>query len=146
MSKTRVVSVSRVINAPPAKIFAILDNPAMHPVIDGSGTVRNSRTAETHLKLGDSFSMDMKVGVPYRMANKVVEYDKDRLIAWCHFFGHRWRYELEAVDGGTKVTESFDWSTARVPQFIELMGYPRKHPEGMAKTLERLDSYLTENP
>jgi uncharacterized protein YndB with AHSA1/START domain len=47
-------------------------------------------------------------------------------------------FELEPVEGGTKVTESFDWSTARVPLAIELMGYPKKHPANMTASLERL--------
>ena len=47
-------------------------------------------------------------------------------------------YELEPVEGGTKVTETFDWSTAAVPKAIELMGYPKKHPNSMEATLERL--------
>ena len=37
--------------------------------------------------------------------NKVVEYEPNRLIAWCHPGKHRWRYELEPVDGGTRVTQ-----------------------------------------
>jgi hypothetical protein len=142
MPRERVVSVSRVIPAPASDIFAVIDNPAMHPVIDGSGTVRASRQPGGHLRLGDTFSMDMKVGVPYRITSKVVEYDKDRLIAWAHFGGHRWRFELEPVDGGTRVTESFDWSTSKFPPFIELMGYPKRHPAAMEKTLERLADHL----
>ena len=142
MPRERVVSVSRVIPAPASDIFAVIDNPAMHPVIDGSGTVRRNRGADTHLTLGDRFGMHMKQGVPYRIASKVVEYDKDRLIAWAHFGGHRWRYRLEPADGGTKVTESFDWSTSKFPPFIELMGYPKRHPAAMEKTLERLADHL----
>jgi hypothetical protein len=78
--------------------------------------------------------------LPYRITNTVVEYDENRLIAWQHFGKHRWRYELEPVDGGssTKVTESFDWSTATSPKAIELMGYPKRHPANMEATLERL--------
>ena len=87
--------------------------------------------------------MKMRIGLPYRIGNTVVEYEPDRLIAWRHAGGHRWRYELEPVDGGTKVTETFDWSTARSPRFIELMGYPDKHPENMTRTLERLDDHVT---
>ena len=37
------VSVSRVIDAPPEDIFAVLTDPAQHPVIDGSGTVKADR-------------------------------------------------------------------------------------------------------
>jgi hypothetical protein len=81
----------------------------------------------------------MKMGpVPYRVTNTVVEYDENRLIAWQHFGKHRWRYELEPVDGGTRVTETFDYSTAAWPKGIELMGYPAKHCANIDATLERL--------
>ncbi|MPY94402.1 MAG: hypothetical protein GEV08_15485 [Acidimicrobiia bacterium] len=134
----RKVSVSRVIPAAPAVIFAILDDPSMHPVIDGSGTVRSSRQPGRHVRLGDTFSMDMRRGVPYRMRSTVVEYTQDRVIAWAHFGGHRWRYLLEPTEGGTLVTEEFDWSTAKVPWVIERLGFPRKHPASMRTTLDRL--------
>jgi len=139
------VSVNRVIAAPPEVIFAVLDNPAKHPLIDGSGTVKASRAGDgdRHLTLGDRFGMDMKIVVPYRMQNTVVEYEKDRLIAWQHFGKHRWRYELEPVEGGTRVTETFDWSTALSAKFIELMKYPSKHVPAMERTLERLDELVT---
>ena len=39
--------------------------------------------------------MDMKKGAPYKIKNKVVEFEPDRLIAWRHVGLHRWRYELE---------------------------------------------------
>jgi uncharacterized protein YndB with AHSA1/START domain len=140
---TRQVTASRTIPAPPARIFAILSDASQHPRIDGSGTVRGSRAPAEPLRLGSRFSMDMKIGVPYRMSNEVVEHEQDRLIAWRHFGGHRWRYELEPVDGGTEVTETFDWSTSRVPWFIELVGWPRRHPAAMAATLERLEQVAT---
>jgi len=140
----RQVSVSRTIAAPPATIFAVLSDPAQHCLIDGSGTVRQAKSnAPEHLELGSTFGMDMKMKVPYSTKNTVVEYEPDRLIAWRHFAHHVWRYRLEPVDGGTEVTETFDWSTARSPKAIELMGYPRKHQPDMAKTLERLDALVT---
>ena len=40
------------------------------------------------------------------------------------------------------MTETFDWSTVPLPCFIELMGYPKKHPDNMAKTLERLEAVV----
>jgi hypothetical protein len=137
------VSVSRFIAAPPEAIFAVLADPSKHAVIDGSGTVKGARGEPTRLALGDSFGMTMRIGLPYAIKNTVVELEEDRLIAWAHVGGHRWRYRLEPVEGGTEVTETFDWSTARAPWFIERMGYPRKHPAGMARTLERLDAYVT---
>ena len=135
----RVVSVSRVINASPEAIFDVVADPARHGEIDGSGMVQNVRGESKRLELGSTFGMDMKFGpLPYRISNKVVEFDEGRLIAWAHFGGHRWRYELEPVEGGTNVTESFDWSTARIPKAIELMGYPKQHPANMEATLDRL--------
>lgn len=137
------VSVSRVIDATPEAIFAVLTDPSKHAVIDGSGSVKKARGNPQRLELGSTFSMGMRIGLPYVIKNTVVEYEENRLIAWQHFGKHRWRFELRPVEGGTEVTETFDWSTARSPGFIEKRGYPEKHPKDMARTLERLDTYVT---
>lgn len=141
----KVVSVSRVIKASPEVIFDVLADPARHAEIDGSGMVQNIRGESSRLALGSKFGMDMKMGpLPYRITNTVKEFEENRLIAWAHFGGHRWRYELEptTVDGApaTEVTESFDWSTCNpvAGKGIELAGYPKKHPANMTATLERL--------
>ena len=140
MTKRRSVSRSRIVSAPPSAIFDLLAEPSKHPLIDGSGTVKGSRTdAPVRLSLGATFGMNMKLGVPYPIENTVVEFEGDRLIAWRHLGGHTWRYELVPVDAThTEVIETFDWSTARVPKAIELLGYPARHQVGMTKTLERL--------
>ena len=142
------MAVSRVIAAPPDRIFAVLDDPAKHPVIDGSGTVRRSRDEgpPRHMVLGDRFGMDMRLGMPYRVSNEVKEYEKDRLIAWANLGGQRWRYRLEPTDGGTRVTEEFDWSTAKAPWLVSMMGFPKRHPPAMQKTLERLEREVLSNP
>ena len=139
----RVVSVSRVIKASPEAIFDVLAAPARHAEIDGSGMVQELRGESNRLELGSKFGMDMKMGIlPYRVTSTVKEFEENRLIAWAHFGKHRWRYELEPVDGGTKVTESFDWSYSMAPKVIELAGYPKKHPANMEATLERLASVV----
>ncbi len=136
----RVVSVAREVAADAAMIFDVLTDPANHSLIDGSGTVVAGRDGNTtRLTLGSKFNMDMKMGIPYRMRNEVVEFEPDRLIAWRHFGHHIWRYELEPLpNGNTLVTESFDWGSARVPKIYELVGYPDRHVINMTKTLERL--------
>ncbi|MFP5310501.1 MAG: SRPBCC family protein [Actinomycetes bacterium] len=139
----RRVSVERVIDAPRQAIFDVLADPAMHPVIDGSGTVKRARGNPARLGMGSRFSMDMRIGLPYLIRNRVVEFEEGSRIAWRHFHGHRWRYELEDVDGGTLVRETFDWSTARFPRYIEMAGFPEKHPRSMARTLERLEQHVT---
>lgn len=140
---TRSVSVSRVIPATAAEVFAVLSDASLHPVIDGSGMVQGASGTPEPLTLGSRFGMKMKLSlVPYRISNEVVEFEQDRLIAWQHFGKHRWRYELEPVAEGTRVTETFDWSTSVIPQAIELAGYPKKHPANMERTLERLEAFL----
>ncbi len=140
----QMVSVSRVIPATPEEIFAVLTSPQGHVDMDGSGTVRGVLSGDDPMKLGSKFRMSMKMGVPYRMASTIKEFEENRLIAWAHFFRHRWRFELEEVEGGTKVTETFDWSTALAPKGIELAGYPKSHPKNMETTLERLEQVVAE--
>lgn len=138
----RVVSGERVIAAPAQAIFDVLADPAMHPVIDGSGTVRAPLAGNPgRLALGSRFGMAMKILGPYRIRNEVVEFDDGRLIAWSHFGGARWRYELEPEDDGTRVRETFDYSNMSVPlapRFLELAGFPGRNRVGIARTLDRL--------
>ncbi|GLZ36395.1 SRPBCC family protein [Actinokineospora sp. NBRC 105648] len=137
----RQVSDARVVAASPATIFALLSDPAKHPLIDGSGTVLAARsTGPRKLELGARFGMDMKMGAPYKILNTVVEYEEDRLIAWRHFYGHRWRWQLRDLgDGRTEVTETFDWSTARIGFLLELVKFPAKNLKGIRATLDRLE-------
>jgi uncharacterized protein YndB with AHSA1/START domain len=144
MARQRKVSTSRVIAADRQTIFDVIADPAMHPVIDGSGTVGGMQDGgPTRLELGAHFGMDMKMGTSYRILNEVVEFEEGRLVAWRHFHGHRWRYELRDVAGGTEVTETFDWSTAKAKLPLELAGFPKRNLAGMRQTLERLDRYVT---
>ncbi|MGW4486205.1 SRPBCC family protein [Amycolatopsis sp. NPDC004368] len=137
---TRQVSRTAIIAAAPGQIFDLLADPANHPLIDGSGTVRASRDgAPGRLGLGAKFGMDMRRGAPYRISNTVVEFEENRLIAWRHLMGHRWRWLLEpAGEGKTSVTETFDYSTARSPLALELAGFPKRNAENIEKTLARL--------
>ena len=95
------------------------------------------------LALGDRFSTKMRIGVPYLIANKVVEYDEGRRIAWSHIGGWRWRYEFEPVEGGTSVTETFDWSTAKPGAGGYAAKWANKNRAAMESTLSRLDAFVT---
>ena len=106
---TYLVSESRVIAADPQRLFDIVADPAMHPKIDGSGSVQAMRAGgPDRLAQGATFGMDMKLGGKYKITNTVVEFEEPTVIAWRHFNGHIWRYLFEPVDGGTKVTEQWD--------------------------------------
>ena len=78
-------SVTRHLAASPAEVFSVLSDASLHPVIDGSGTVIDVRGSGDHrLVLGSRFGMKMRLGIPYRISNEVVEFEQDRLIAWRH--------------------------------------------------------------
>ncbi|MGI8760278.1 MAG: SRPBCC family protein [Jatrophihabitantaceae bacterium] len=142
-----LVSESKVIAASPQQLFDIVADPAMHPVMDGSGTVRASREGgPQRLSMGAEFGMDMKIGAPYKIRNTVVEFDEPHRLAWRHFNGHIWRYLFEPADGGTKVTEQWDARPARRPRFLLLlMGFPARNRKGIRATLQRLDEIAAGN-
>lgn len=145
VASEKVLSVERVIRAAPAQIFDLLADPNQHARFDGSDTVKAARDNPPRLSLGAQFSMKMQMGVPYRITNTVVEFEDDRVIAWQHFARNVWRYQLDPVDGGTRVTETFDWSNGRSPKIVEVLGFPERNRKGMEATLERL-AYLVESP
>jgi hypothetical protein len=143
-----VISVSKVIDAPAADIFAVVADANRHHEIDGSGTVVKLKAGAPHeLSLGTTFGMSMKAGVPYSMSNTVIEFEQDRRIAWQtvlagplgRFIGGRiWRYELEASDGGTKVTESWDISHDKQKFFLKSGKVSGDAAKSMTETLDRL--------
>jgi hypothetical protein len=93
--------------------------------------------------------MSMKMVVPYSMVNEVVEFEENRRIAWEPRMraltlvsgGRIWRYELEPVDGGTRVTETWDISKEKSRAFIRSGG--KKARRDMDATLTRLDEIVT---
>ena len=133
------VTVQRLIPAPAEAIFDLLADPRRHPDFDGSGTLRGSVSGPERLSPGARFGMDMHLGVPYRIGNEVVEFEEGRRIAWCHFYKHRWRYELEPVDDATTVvTETFDARTALFPPGLYVLDAYAKNQKAVAATLVRL--------
>ena len=147
------VTVERVIPAPPEKIFELLAHPERHHEFDGSGTVVKSRSTGRRVGLGDSFGMDMKWGVPYSTRNVVKEFRENRLIAWqtlapapLHllFTGRTWRYDLEPVEGGTRVRETWDVSTEKpLTRSLIRSRLAGQTKRNMEKTLERLEAAVT---
>ncbi|MEH3140949.1 MAG: SRPBCC family protein [Mycobacterium kyogaense] len=140
-SGPRTVSRSVQVSAPAADIFALLVDPHRHHEVDGSGTVRDTQVKGPHrLQQGDKFTVGMKqFGVPYAITSTATAVQDDHVVEWQHPLGHRWRWELSAVGPGiTKVTETFDYSTAKLPIVIELMGYDKKNAQGIESTLSGL--------
>lgn len=152
------VSVSRKIGAPTEKLFGILTRPASHPLIDGSGMLREATSDPVLTGVGDVFTMTMhndEMG-DYEMSNYVVQYELNRQIGWEPALKsasreedqegigdraeHRWAFDLVPVDAGsTLVTETYDCSRAPVWLRKAVRGGERWR-ESMTITLEKLDA------
>jgi uncharacterized protein YndB with AHSA1/START domain len=148
-----VASAERVISAPPAPIFDLLADPSRHRDIDGSGTLRDAKAGSERLAMGSQFGMAMKMGIPYSMLSEVIEFEENRRIAWqtrppvswgAKLGGGRiWRYELEPVEGGTLVRETWDISQeAGLSKRLVARGRA-KTIENMDKTLARIEELVT---
>ncbi len=145
------VSVERVVPAPAQEVFALLADPRRHREIDGSGTLRDTVDGPPRLFRGARFAMRMQMGAPYSMTNTVVEYEEGRRIAWqprptnrlaaLAIGGRIWRYELEPVEGGTLVRETWDIRGERFP--LPLLAGRTAVRRTMQRTLERLEERLT---
>ena len=91
-----------------------------------------------------TFRMKMRKGpLPYRIKNKVVEFDRGHVIAWSHLGGHRWRWVVTADgEGGSTVTETYDQSTARVPIALRWMGFPKGHLANVAGSVANVAAHF----
>ena len=127
--------------ASPQEIFDLLADPRAHQSFDGSETIKGVVSGPSRLFLGAKFGMAMKIKVPYKITNTVVEFEEGKKISWCHMMKWTWSYELQPQsDGTTQVTESFDAS--QVPMFakwwLKKTGAMAHNPKWMAKSLVRL--------
>jgi uncharacterized protein YndB with AHSA1/START domain len=152
------VSVSRRVEAPAEQLFALLIDSANHPLVDGSGMVREPSPSARVSRVGDAFVMSMhhqRFG-DYQMRNEVVEYEAGRRLTWeprrvpaspeeekeMAADGparYRWGYEL-APDGpgATMVTETFDCT--RSPQDLrEAVQEGEGWRDAMTASLARLE-------
>jgi uncharacterized protein YndB with AHSA1/START domain len=153
-----VETVERVIPAPPERIWALVADPRRHQDINGNDTVRDAFDVPERMSLGSTFGMNMDFGGAYTMVSTVIEYDEGRRIAWQsrpptggarwrHLFGGRiWRYELEPVDGGTRVRESWDLTQeGKLGTRNVVWAYRRKTKQNMERTLDRIASIAAEH-
>ena len=148
-----VLSVERIIAASPEAIFDILVDATKHSLIDGSGMVQEAKPGTPRrLELGTRFGMGMKVILPYSTVNRVIELEENRRIAWQtgpeswvgrYVAGRVWRYELEPVEGGTLVRESWDISQDHQRALLRLGSVAKQTAESMTKTLEKIEGIVT---
>jgi len=147
-----VVSAERVIAARPGAIFDLIADASRHVDLDGSGQLRGvTPGTPERLSLGATFGMSMHLGVGYSMANTVIEFEEDRRIAWQSKLagpwgrvlgGRIWRYELEPVEGGTLVRESWDISKDRQRIFLRHRKVADATRANIDRTLDRIDGLV----
>lgn len=116
------IEVHRFIGAPAAQIFAVLCDPQGHVAIDATGMLQSADGAPVSAT-GDSFVVhmdreslgDIDMG-KYDVTVTISKYEQDREIAWTILgrvrpqIGHVYGYRLDPADGGTTVTQYYDWS------------------------------------
>ena len=129
------------ITASREKIFDLLANPRSHQLFDGSGTIKAVITGPERLSKGSTFSMSMKIKVPYRIKNTVVACEENKLISWSHLMKWTWTYELlDQPEGTVEVIETFDASA--VPPYsrwwLKKTGAMDHNPKWIAKSLVEL--------
>lgn len=113
------IQVSRTIDAPAERVFALLADPDRHRDLDETGMIQRSHDSSVLTELGEVFVMDMhneQMG-DYRMENHVVVYEPNVAIGWAPALagqeplGHTFTYRLAPDDqGGTVVSLVHDWS------------------------------------
>jgi hypothetical protein len=158
------ISESRDIAASAAAIFAVLTDPSMHPLIDGTGMAQSAGDNVILTKVGDVFVMNMRhwsLG-DYGMENHVVEFVPSEKIVWeprvhtyetAKFPGNEnvpetryWGWTLEPLEANlTRVTETFDGSrlSTGLREFLRNGEFWRK---GMVESLENLERLVTALP
>jgi len=150
------VEVSRIVQAPPARVFALVSDPKQHHAIDGSGHLQGT-TSGPVTGVGQVFTMEMyrKDLGPWRTINNVTEFEPGTAIAWAPTLdrsyecqvtqmlatittgGHTYAYRLRETGDGTEVRLTYDWSGVLDPKF-EAMVCPFVTEEQLMATLDRL--------
>lgn len=149
MDDVQRIQASRIIEAPVERVFALLADPDRHPDLDGSGTLRASRTHTVITEVGDVFIMDLHdedLG-NYQSQSVVITYVRDRALGWASGpvdgdpFGHTFTFTLEPDgDDRTLVTLTYDWSAVTDEQLLAMM--PRVSREDLTRSLARVAAAL----
>jgi uncharacterized protein YndB with AHSA1/START domain len=150
------LTASRVIEAPPEAVFAVLANPAHHATIDGTGWVRGCVDGGRLRAPGQVFRMAMyhpdHPDGDYEMANRVQVFDPPTSISWepgydagdgtLAFGGWVWRYDLlRRAASSTIATLTYDWS-AVLEEVRDRIGFPPFPREHLTSSLRNLAGLL----
>jgi hypothetical protein len=144
-TETRI-RVTRVADATPHALFAILADPRRQVEIDGSGMLQASAESTPITAVGETFTMEMFLSSlgHYRTENHVVTFVPDRSIAWATArvgqppAGVIWSWDLTPGPDGTTIVHTYDWSGVTDPAVKARVSFPRVPAAKLAETIERL--------
>ena len=131
------MSASREVAADAASVFELIADPAQQPRWDGNDNLSEAPPGQRVHAVGDVFTMTTTKGNVRE--NHVVEFVEGRRIAWTPAepaqepSGHLWRWELEPIPSGTRVTHTYDWTR---------LTDERRIPRARATTAERLHASI----
>lgn len=147
MTDTERIQVSRIVEVPIERIFALLATPSQHPRLDGSGTLRTARTDAEITEVGEVFVMDLHAEDLGDYQSQVTTYERGRAIGWSpgpvgqEPFGHTYTYTLEPVGRErTRVTQTYDWSAVTDERLRGQL--PRVSRQELAQSLKLLADVL----
>ena len=160
MDTSRKLQASRTIDAPASAIFAVLADPNRHTDLDGGGMVKGPDDGTPPLGgIGQVFAMNMhqdNLG-DYRMLNTVTAFVPDARIGWgpsmdpdCEaaknfegvdVSGHTYTWDLAEHDGGTEVTETYEWMSVKDENFLKL--FPLVSEDDLQASLDKLAKAVT---
>jgi uncharacterized protein YndB with AHSA1/START domain len=144
----RRITVSRLIDAPVERVFALLADPDQHPKIDGSGQLRRSRTHMAITDVGEVFTTDMRdeEAGDYQVDNLVTTYVRDQAIGWAPSpkghepTGHTYTFQLTPQGPDrTLVTQTYDWSAVTEELLPE---FPTVSRDQLTASLDRMAAAL----
>jgi Polyketide cyclase / dehydrase and lipid transport len=152
---SKKISATKVIDAPADAVFAVLADPNQHAELDGGGMVQGPEgDTPTIGGIGQVFTMNMRQDAlgDYRMVNTVTAFVPVARIGWgpsmdpscdaaknfegVDVSGHTYTWDLHESDGRTEVTETYDWTGVKDPQFEKL--FPLVSQEDLERSLDKL--------
>lgn len=150
--------VERTVEAPPSAVFALLADPSRHRETEPGDWVRAAIDTAPITRAGQVFGMNMSIDPvgDYVIHNEVTAFEQDRSIAWrpgqyddegrLGAGGWFWRYDLEPVEGGTRVRLTYDWSATSQEIRDEFGGLPPFGVDFLEQSLACLAAAVTATP
>ena len=155
MDTSKKLQATTVIDASAEAVFAVLADPNRHTELDGGGMVKGPEGTTPPIGgIGQIFTMNMHQDAlgDYRMVNTVTAYVPEARIGWgpsmdptcdaaanfegVNVSGHTYTWDLREADGRTEVTETYEWTGVKDPEFEKL--FPLVSQEDLQKSLDKL--------